>query len=64
MHDFIRHLSFNSTAPFVAARSAAEPMRCLVRSFNEDSLPFTAYRPVPRAAANRPKRPAPANRKS
>lgn len=49
-HDFIRHLSFNSHAPFGTVRPSAEPLRCVMRSFNEDVPPFAAYRPSPRPA--------------
>ncbi|HWA26044.1 MAG TPA: hypothetical protein VG734_10300 [Lacunisphaera sp.] len=46
MHDFIRHLSFSNPAPFAAAQSAAEPMRCVTSSFNE--APTSNFPPSPR----------------
>jgi hypothetical protein len=61
MHDFIRHLSFNSPAPFAAARTAAEPMRCVLRSFNE--VPAPTFRPSPQVAPRRKLR-ARTNRRS
>jgi hypothetical protein len=46
MHDFIQHLSFSSAAPFAPARAPGEPMRAVLRSFNE--IPGSSFRPSPR----------------
>ena len=46
MHDFIQHLSFNSSAPFTPARATPESLRALWRSLNE--APAPTFRPSPR----------------
>jgi len=46
MHDFIQNLSFNSSAPFAPARAASEPLRTVLRCFNE--VPASAFGPSPR----------------
>ena len=45
MHDFIQNLSFNSSAPFAPPRAASEPLRAVLRSFNE--VPAPAFGPSP-----------------
>ena len=53
MHDFIQNLSFNSSAPFAPPRAASEPLRAVLRSFNESPAP--AFRPSPQRSGQKTK---------
>jgi len=45
MHDFIQNLSFNRQSPFPATRSASEPLRSVMRSFDDEPSCSRGRRP-------------------
>ncbi len=48
MHDFLQSQSFHDgPRPPAAWPRASDALRGVMRSFDDDTVPFTAYRPAP-----------------